>query len=272
MHLFLLLCLFFGFSEDTYYVTFSNQSVLYAKNYQPLQTGDKISGEEELVFKNQAAFAGVVGAKGRFRISGTKSKFHHTAEYKSKLKDALTVGLVVKNISEEELNTRSALQRHFMTDSSGLYLCTQPEKIALPDVAYRLSSKHYFFMKYSYRSKTISVKLPAIIHPEQNDTLIIDPDIYLYEGKPIKQEEIRDMRLYFQDDVKRQTTPIGRVKPVFVKEENLLPELRVLYREYKKLYGTDQAKIKSELGAHLSEFYGKPNEALLERLFQKINQ
>ena len=64
------------------------------------------------------------------------------------------------------------------------------------------------------------------------------------------------MKLYYRDAIKNTSTLISEFTPIFVNEENLLHEIKIIISEYSD---KSEEVQKNEITAYLNENYGKPN-------------
>jgi len=127
-----------------------------------------------------------------------------------------------------------------------------------------LGDQNFFFIRYTYNDETINKKLSFV-----GDTLIIDKkEVFTIDGKMIECEENKEFSLYYysKDEEKTESLLIGSFEPVFVGNEQLKPEIDIIFEEFKdKPFDV----ILAEVYDYLNSFYGKIDKGYLEAWLKK---
>ncbi len=241
------------FSSDIYYVIHVKDTIIVKNTRTILKVGDKISSDEELIFKSPNAAAAIISPqKGRFTLSvcgkKTRRKYKEFADF---VKNLLMPSSSRVSTRRGELNNFVDLRSHF---TGGNYLIIKKVLLKINADAFPMTDTSFFYVKYTFDNEVINKKLTF-----SGDTLIIDPKtLYTFEGNPIQSSRTSDTKIYYYQKKEIKSILIAEFNPVIPDENLLRKECMLLISQLKK-QGKDVISISNEVIAFLNEFYGKPN-------------
>jgi hypothetical protein len=116
-----------------------------------------------------------------------------------------------------------------------------------------IKEEKFFYVDYEYNGEVISKMLKF-----SNDTLIMSKsDIFKIDGKAIENPYSIEIKLYYRNELKEESTPINTFNVVFPEKNALKQELKIILDELAKK--TEKQKFDDVL-SYINEFYGKPDK------------
>jgi len=240
------LTLFQAQAQD-YKVIRVNGTIVAQSTKSNLIRGTVFGEKEKFQYKTDDARAVVINTKKgkRYILKGTEADAsYHNA--------SLTPS--AGNISSRAggLNNRLDLMNHF----DGKYVILGELKVVINSAAFPMDKDHFFFIRYVYKGEKIDKELYY-----HNDTLIIIRDSLLQvDHKPIRNEDITEMKLYYVfkvDGEFKKSIISSTFYPVFPKESDLKEEVEIVVDAMK---GKSDIEILQEISSYISDAYGRVNK------------
>jgi hypothetical protein len=245
----------FQASAQDYKVIHVNGTIEAQSTHANLARGTSFGEKEKFQYKSNDARAVVINTKKgeRYILKGSVADAgYHNA--------SLTPS--AGNISSRAggLNNRLDLMNHF----DGKYVILGELKVVINSTAFPMDKNHFFYINYLYKGESINKRLSY-----NGDTLIINKDSLLrVDGKPIRNEDITEMKLIYYSKENGKITPSvisSTFYPVFPKEEELKQEVEIV---------TDAMKSKPEdeivkaIASYIYDVYGKSNKENVAQWYQ----
>jgi len=232
-----------------------NGNIVVESTQKSLVRGNAFKASEQFLYKSNNAKAVVVNTKigKRYILKGDAGSTYRK------------VNLIpsMNNISSRggALNNRLDLKNHFQ----GEYVILDALKAKINSQVFPMDDSHFFYIRYLYKGEQISKKLNY-----NKDTLIIDKESLLkVDGKPILNEDITDMELfYYSKDGENVTSSLisSSFYPVFPDNNNLKEEVEILISTLKN---KDKDYVIEQIAGYISEVYGKPNKENIKSWYER---
>ncbi len=234
-------------SQEKFKVIRVNGTIVNEANNENLVTGSVIKDNDKLLFRNLNSRAAVISSKGRYILAAKNT----TNAY---AKSFLTPAMSNMSSRSGAITSQIDLENHF----SGNYLIFKISKVKVNKENYPMDDNHFFFIKYEYKGDDVNKRLKF-----NDDTLIIDRnDLMTIDGQPIPNPDVKNMKIFYFDKIKKSSTEIGAFNPVFVNESELKNEISILLEGLSNK--TKQQKI-DEVISYINDFYGKPDKENLTK-------
>jgi len=237
----------FQTQAQDYKVIHVNGTIVAQSTKSNLARGTAFGEKEKFQYKSDGARAVVINTKKgqRYILKGSPADAgYHNAN--------LTPS--AGNISSRAggLNNRLDLRNHF----DGKYVILGELKVVINSSAFPMDNDHFFYINYLYQGESINKRLSF-----NGDTLIINKDSLLrVDGKPIRNEDITEMKLYYYSKVDGKVTPTvvsSTFYPVFPEEAALKEEVEIVADAMK---GQSDTEIVNAIASYITDVYGKSNK------------
>lgn len=233
----------FNMQAQEYKVVHVNGNIVAKSTQKSLARGTAFNTSEKFQYKTVNARAVVINTQAgkRFILKGSASTGYANAN--------LTPSM--GNISSRAgaLNNRLDLKSHF----DGKYVIIGQLEVVINNAVFPMSDTQFFYINYIYNSENINKKLD-----HHGDTLIINKDsLLMVDGKPIKNEDITEMKLMYYTKKNGKVTLItisDSFYPIFPNEKELKSEVDIIINALPK----EADKLKS-VADYIGEVYGKVN-------------
>jgi hypothetical protein len=249
-------CLLAGTARagDPYVIIHVKGTILRASTRTPIQVGDRLDGEERLIFKGSDAVAAAMApGKGRFVIKPQAGS--SSSELGLVLRESLSPGtgqLSTRSGSGHQVILRNSfgVQEHFEVPA---YLVLGSAEVEIDSEEYPLNSQYYFYVKYQYgeAAHTHKVKLPA-----EGKLVRFSQEILFGQIDSLNLSEVKDPKLYYMRYNRAES--ICSFHPVFVDEEVVTQEVKAIVQGMKEV-NASEGEIRNMVLNHLNELYGRPN-------------
>jgi len=246
-----ILILLFAFSQlraQEFKVIHVNGTIIAKSTRSSLKRGSAFGEQEKFQYKTNGARAVVINPKKgqRFILKNNRAD---TSFRRANLTPS------AGNISSRAgaLVNRLDLQNHF----NGKYVILgESLKVVINSAAFPMNKDNFFYIQYVYKNEKINKKLY-----HSGDTLIIYRDSLLrVDGKPVKNEDITDMRLIYVSKIDGklfQSVISSTFYPVFPDNDILKEEVAIIRDAMK---GKTEDEIINAIDSYIADVYGKPNK------------
>ncbi len=227
-----------------------------------LKTGHKLKDTQQVKFLTENAKAVVIGSnKGRMVISKKQSIGSTDSEFVHFLKNVL-----FPQKTSTRLSTRgndSFVIEDFEDYFGGSFYAFIGNQLKIPiDIdKFPIDKNRVIVYRYYYNKAPVQKILPAV-----NSMIIFDKE-KLYErfGKKINMSLVSDtVELYYVNKLSRATTSLVSFKPIFLNQEKISTELKVLVEYFKNVKKISHPSITQELYDYVQATYGKVNFSLFK--------
>lgn len=245
----------FQTKAQDYKVIHVNGTIVAQSTKSNLTRGTAFGEKEKFQYKTHDARAVVINTKKgqRYILKGsTSDASYHNAN--------LTPS--AGNISSRAggLNNRLDLKNHF----DGKYVILGELKVVINSVAFPMDNNHFFYINYLYKGESINKRLSY-----NGDTLIINKDSLLrVDGKPIRNEDITEMKLVYYSKNNGKVTPSvisSSFYPVFPNQKELKEEVAIIIDA---MNGQSEGEIVKAITSYITDIYGKSNTDNVQQWYQ----
>jgi len=228
--------------DDKYKVIKVNGQIQIKKTGKNLSQGDEFATNTALDFKTTESRAAV--------ISSSKGRFVLTADNNSSKGSNLVPAMNSVATRSGALINMIDLKNVF----SDNYVIIEEVRMKIGKDAFpMIKEEKFFYVDYEYNGEVISKMLKF-----SNDTLIMSKsDIFKIDGKAIENPYSIEIKLYYRNELKEESTPINTFNAVFPEKNALKQELKIILDELAKK--TEKQKFDDVL-SYINEFYGKPDK------------
>ena len=231
-------------NAQEYKVVHVNGNIVAESTKKTIVRGTAFKKSEKFQYKSNDARAVVINTNAgkRYILKGATSSGFTNAN--------LTPSM--GNISSRAgaLNNRLDLKNHF----NGKYVILGQLEVVINSTAFPMSDTQFFYISYIYQGTVVNKKLY-----HKGDTLMINKDSLLkVDGKPIKNEDIMEMKLLYYSRINGKGTKTiisDSFYPVFPDEEELKSEVTIILEAIPK--DTDKAEY---IADYINDAYGKVNK------------
>jgi hypothetical protein len=236
-----------------YNVVTTKGNILYGNDKKLLGRGDKVDIDGHLVFKDQEAMAVLIGNTGeRFILKKNQTAASGDSELMATIKDVL---IPMKKMAA--LTTRGSIDHKIidleaMIGDQNFVIVGDKMILKLDEAYYPMDDKRYFIFSYYIGTKAVNKK----IYFEENQLVFQASKLFLNDEDQIDPATIKEVKVFYRDDIKKDTRLISSFRPVVLSNERLKAECDILIDFYKEA-GMDNSLIKEEINDYLNSFYGK---------------
>jgi len=242
-------------AQDLFTVIKVSGNIIIERTGFALGTGTSFAQNENLLFKIPESRAAVINPdRGRFLL--TSENLTDFRNYKSNYLPsagkistrALSVNMAIKDLKD-----------HF----EGNYFILNETGLKIDTTVYPMSDSRFFYITYNYANRAINKKLAF-----NYDTLFLKKnELLAVDGKLIPDSSISEMALmYLVAGESYTATPVCVFTPVFPDYIVLGQEISVILDQINKKSYNEKY---NEISAFINEFYGKVDDANLERWLQE---
>jgi len=228
------------FSQEEYKVIKVSGTIILEKDKSFLKRGSLFKDNDKLKFKTTNARAAVLKpGKGRFILKPNNS---NTMYARANLTPSMN------NISSRGTGITSSidLNKYF----TGNFVILNQSVIKINLEQYEMNDENFFYIRYYYNNEEVNKKLS-----HRGDTLIIEKvDLFLVDGAPIPDSNIKNMKLYYRTQSTKESQLISSFQPVFPNTEELKQEVEMILKEIENQ--TEREK-NIEVINYINEMYGK---------------
>ncbi len=248
------------FAQDYTVIQVTGQIKL-KKSGQILARGNKISSADQLVFLTRDAVAACFASdQGRVTLRLDPQQPKTGDEFLAYVKGSIVP-------AKGALMTRAggAIKNQIEWDNyfaGGPFLILGTTKVNVSEKAWPMNDSTFFFIRFEYEGEQVNKKLPG-----DGEKLIISAEqILLVDEKPVDASKISLYEIYYYDAAAQKSLLMSKFQPVFANGKDLIEEVNSLL-ELLRGYELPEEKLRGEVEAYLSEYYGKTDpEALTEWL------
>lgn len=228
--------------DDKYKVIKVNGQIQIKKTGKNLSQGDEFASNTALDFKTTESRAAVISSsKGRFILTADNNNSKGSNLVPAMNSVATRSGAIINIID---------LKNVFFDN----YVIIEEVRMKIGKDAFpMIMDEKFFYVDYEYNGEVISKRLKF-----SNDTLIMSKsDIFKIDGKAIENPYSIEIKLYYRNELKEESTPINTFNAVFPEKNALKQELKIILDELAKK--TEKQKLE-EVISYINEFYGKPDK------------
>ncbi len=250
-------------NAQVYYVTFIKGSVKHSASGKTIAVGDKLSEKDQLVFVDKASKLSCISpAKGRFDITGDKSKQNSKKEWVAVLSDLLVPAYASKQLSTRAIGDETGADVLFKSaHPDNKLLLIEDQWIDISTTA-PLDKSNFYFLQYDVNGKTITKKIPSKEHSISfNSSLLVDAN-----GEVIPADQLSSVALCSQtvQNGKPVSKIVAKFNPVFLSATEFNNEVALLKTHLSGLYNTPE-KLNNEIYNHFYGNYGSVNPSLFRK-------
>jgi hypothetical protein len=228
--------------DDKYKVIKVNGQIQIKKTGKNLSQGDEFAPNTPLDFKTTESRAAVISSsKGRFVLTADNNSSKGSNLVPAMNSVATRSGAIINMID----------LKNVFSDN---YVIIEEVRMKIGKDAFpMIKDEKFFYVDYEYNGEVISKMLEF-----SNDTLIMSKsDIFKIDGKAIENPYSIEIKLYYRNELKEESTPINTFNAVFPEKDALKQELKIILDEMAKK--TEKQKLDDVL-SYINEFYGKPDK------------
>lgn len=246
------ICILFSFNllaqNHTFYVLTMKGSVASKNMGREFQTGDIISSDDELTFKQETDMVGMVRSDGkRFVLKNMKEKKGAILKYD----EAKMIGKTRVEWKNLTLSSLEDLKEYF-TESPFIFLDTIA-KIRINQKTYAQNGAQFFYFHFMWKGpnglESVDKKLEY-----KKDTLILrQSTIFKVDKKPIEQKDVTDYNLMYYN--RGELFKIGTFNVIFPDQDKLKSEIKIMVDIFNR-NKVPPTQIHGEVEAYIRQFYG----------------
>jgi len=245
----------FSFSQE--YKVIHVTGEIQAKSSQKiLSRGSEFNQKEKFNYKTDNARAVVIDTKAGKRMILKKSS---TTGNNQQANLAPSMGNIASRSGA--LLQRLDVKNHFQ----GQYVILGELKVKINKQVFPQNDTQFFFISFIYKGVSINKKLNYI-----DDTLVINKDTLLrVDGKPVKNENITDMSLYYYSKVNGNVSTSlisNNFYPVFPDDATLKSEVDLMLKTLPKDSKIDKQNF---IIGYINDAYGKTNNDNVKIWYKK---
>jgi hypothetical protein len=235
--------------EFTYTVIGMKGSVTSKKLGREFQTGDVVSREDELIFKNPEDMVGMIRNDGKRFIYGN-NKEKRNAKINSE--DAIMLGKTRFEWKNITIKSLEELQQH-LSEAPFIFL-DSVAKIRIDQKTFPQNGRQYFYFNFLWKNPNGKAERIDKKLQYKKDTLIIRrSNIFKVDNSPVDPKEISDFKINYNNG--GDPILIGDFKVIFPDAEKMKNEIGILVRKQQET-GFTPKNIQGEVEAYIRQFYG----------------
>ena len=239
----------FAQEEHSYTVIGVKGSVTSKKSGKEFQSGDAVSGEDEITFKEAEDMVGLVRDDGkRFVYLNRKER----KNYKSSTENALMIGKTRFEWKNFTIKTLEELQQH-LSEAPFIFL-DSVAKIKIDQKTFPQNGRQFFYFNFLWKNpkgktERIDKKLQF-----KKDTLIIrKSNIFKVDNSAVDPKDVSDFKIQYMNA--GDPIMIGEFKVIFPDAEKMKNEIGILVKK-QQATGFTPKNIQGEVEAYIRQFYG----------------
>lgn len=232
----------------TYYVLTMKGSVVSKNMGREFQTGDIISADDELTFKNETDMVGLVRSDGkRFVLKNMKEKRNVVLKYE----DAKMIGKTRVEWKNFTLSSLEDLQAYF-SEAPFIFL-DSVARVRINQKTFAQNGAQFFYFQFNWKGpkgvEAIDKKLEF-----KKDTLILrQSTIFKVDKKPILQADVSDYTLMYFN--RNDLVKIGPFNVLYPDQDKMKSEIKILV-DILNRNKIAPSVIHGEVEAFIRQFYG----------------
>lgn len=234
--------------NHTYYILTMKGSVISKNMGREFQTGDIISSDDELTFKNETDMVGMIRSDGkRFILKNMKEKKGARLKYD----EAKMIGKTRVEWKNLTLNTLDDLKEYFC-EAPYIFL-DSIARIKINQKTFAQNGAQFFYFHFMWKGpngvESVDKKLEY-----KRDTLILrQSTIFKVDKKPIEQKDVTDYNLMYYN--RGELIKVGTFNVIFPDQERIKSEVKIMVDIYNR-NNTKSSIIQGDVEAYIRQFYG----------------
>jgi hypothetical protein len=235
--------------EFTYTVIGMKGSVTSKKLGREFQTGDVVSREDELIFKNPEDMVGMIRNDGKRFIYGN-NKEKRNAKINSE--DAIMLGKTRFEWKNITIKSLEELQQH-LSEAPFIFL-DSVAKIRIDQKTFPQNGRQYFYFNFLWKNpKGKAERIDKKLQYKKDTLIIRRSNIFKVDNSPVDPKEISDFKINYNNG--GDPILIGDFKVIFPDAEKMKNEIGILVRKQQET-GFTPKNIQGEVEAYIRQFYG----------------
>jgi hypothetical protein len=212
------------------------------------QTGDIISTDDELTFRNAEDMVGLVRSDGkRFILKNKEEK----KGAKLKYDDAKMIGKTRIEWKNLTLSTMDDLKEYF-SEGSFIFL-DSVAKIRINQKTFPQNGAQFFYFHFLWNGPNGPEEVDKKLDFKKDTLILKQATIFKVDKKPIEQKDVKDINIMYLN--RGEVTKIGPFNVIFPNQEHMKSEVRILVE---KLTANkfSPVQIQGEVEAYIRQFHG----------------
>lgn len=266
----LVLALFIACSSimaQSYSVVTTKGSILYGSEKQELSRGAKVDLNEKLTFNDPQAMAVLISSKGERFILKRQNSAERDSELMATIKDVLVPMKRMSALTTRGSEDHKIIDLEAMIGDKNFVLIGEEMTLTLDPAYYPMDDQRYFIFSYFLGKEAVNKK----VYFEDNLLIFKPEQLFNNKGEPVDHSQIAEAKLFYRDEIKKDTRLISTFKPIVLSEERLKGECDILISFYKDAE-MDKESIKLEINDYLNSFYGKTSREAVAHWIDKSFQ
>jgi len=250
----LALCLLFfrtasAQDEHSYTVIGVKGSVTSKKAGKELQSGDAVSADDEVTFKEGEDLVGLIRDDGkRFVLYNRKEK----KNYKVSVENSLMIGKTRFEWKTFTIKTLEELQQH-LSEAPFIFI-DSVAKIKIDQKTFPQNGRQYFYFNFLWKNpKGKTERIDKKLQYKKDTLILRKANIFKVDNSPVDPKDVSDFKILYNNG--GDPVQIGEFKVIFPDAEKMKNEIGILV---KKQQATNFAPkmIQGEVEAYIRQFYG----------------
>jgi len=235
--------------EFTYTVIGMKGSVISKKAGREFQTGDVVSREDELTFKNPDDMVGLIRNDGKRFIYGNRKERRNV---KVNSEDAIMLGKTRFEWKNITIKSLEELQQH-LSEAPFIFL-DSVAKIRMDQKTFPQNGRQYFYFNFLWKNpKGKTERIDKKLQYKKDTLIIRRSNIFKVDNSAVDPKEVSDFKIYYNNG--GDPVLIGDFKVIFPDAEKMKTEIGILVRKQQET-GFTPKNIQSEVEAYIRQFYG----------------
>lgn len=236
-----------------YTVVTTKGNILYGTDKSTLARGSKVDVNSSLVFQDPGAMAVLIGSGGqRFILKQNSTTSNNGSELMATIKDVLVPMKSMSALTTRGGEDHKIIDLEAMIGDENFVIVGESMKLTLDEAYYPMDEQRYFIFSYFVGKEAINKKVVF----EENKLVFVPNRLFVKDGEAVDPFTLKEAKLFYRDEVVKDTRLISSFKPVVLSDERLKAECEVLIEFYKES-GMSPHQIKMEINDYLNVFYGK---------------
>lgn len=248
-------CLLFSSSllaqdEHSYTVIGVKGSVSSSKAGKELQTGDGITSDDEVTFKNPEDLVGLVRDDGRRFVLVNKKE---RKNYKISVENSLMIGKTRFEWKTFTLKTMDELKQHF--SEAPFIFIDSVAKVKIDQKTFPQNGRQYFYFNFLWKNpKGKTERIDKKLQYKKDTLILRKSNIFKVDNSPVDPKDVSDFKLLYNDGGSLQVE-VGEFKVIFPDPEKIKNEVGILVKK-QQAAGFAPKMIQGEVEAYVRQFYG----------------
>jgi len=251
----LALCILFFTSasaqdDHSYTVIGVKGSVTSKKAGKELQSGDAVSADDEVTFKEGEDMVGLIRDDGkRFVLVNKKEK----RNYKVSVENSLMIGKTRFEWKSLTLKTMDDLKQHF-SEAPFIFIDTVA-KVKIDQKTFPQNGRQYFYFNFLWKNpKGKTERIDKKLQYKKDTLVLRKSNIFKVDNSPVDPKDVSDFKLLYNDGGSLQVE-VGEFKVIFPDPEKIKNEVGILVKKQQAV-GFAPKMIQGEVEAYVRQFYG----------------